>query len=142
MGPFLVLTMLIHLIWGDEWKNWRVDDPRHDRGVKKKWNVRGYNGWQGMAGVKADGRDGWRDRITDERPSRDVDLDETGWDWFKGLGLWDSVTGHDARSCGVGLGWGLVGRCCPVPGTKTTRRGLLIRLTGRRVKLVALSAVG
>ena len=42
-------------------------------------------------------------------PSRDVDLDETRWVWFKGLGLWDSVTGHDARNCGVGLGWGLVG---------------------------------
>ena len=31
--------------------------------------------------------------IINERPSRDVGLDESWWDWLKGLGLWDSVTG-------------------------------------------------
>ena len=57
-------------------------------------------------------------RLTiDERPSRDVDLDVAWWDWLRGLGLWDSGTELDARSCGVVLGWGLVRRCCAVPGT-------------------------
>ena len=27
MEPVLIWMILIHLIWGDEWKNWRVDDP-------------------------------------------------------------------------------------------------------------------
>ena len=36
--------------------------------------------------------------IIDERPSRNVGLDKTWWDWLKGLGLWDSLTGLDARS--------------------------------------------
>ena len=28
--------------------------------------------------------------IIDERPSGDVGMDETWWDWLKGLVLWDS----------------------------------------------------
>ena len=49
----------------------------------------------------------------------DQALDETSWDWLKGLGLWASVTGFDARCCGVGLGWSPARRCCPVPDTMT-----------------------
>ena len=39
--------------------------------------------------------------IIDERPFRCEDLDGTWWNWLKGVGLWDCVTGLDARSCGV-----------------------------------------
>ena len=52
--------------------------------------------------------------IIDVRPSWDVDMNEMWWGWLKGLGLWD--TGLDARSCGLGLSWGSVRRCCPVLG--------------------------
>ena len=43
--------------------------------------------------------------IIDERPSGDQGLDDTWWDWLKGLDLWDSATGFDSRCCGVGLGF-------------------------------------
>ena len=33
-------------------------------------------------------------------------------DWLQGLGLWNSVTGLDVGSCGVGLSWALARRCC------------------------------
>ena len=54
-----------------------------------------------------------------DRPCGDEGLDETWWAWLKGLDLWGSGTGLDARSGGVGSGWGLVRRCCPAPGTMT-----------------------
>ena len=57
--------------------------------------------------------------IIDGRPYRDKGPDVTWWDWLKGLGLWVSVTGLDAKKCDVELGWGLARRCCPVPGTMT-----------------------
>ena len=40
--------------------------------------------------------------MTDGRPSRDVGPDVTWWDWLMGLGLWNSVAGSDARTCGIG----------------------------------------
>ena len=46
-----------------------------------------------------------------ERPSWDVDLDETWWDWLlEILFFWLFVVGLDAGSCGVGLSWGSVRR--------------------------------
>ena len=40
--------------------------------------------------------------IIDEPISTSEDPNATWWDWFKGLSLWDSVTGLVARSGGVG----------------------------------------
>ena len=81
--------------------------------------------------------------IIDERPFRCEDLDGTWWDCLlKGVGLWDSVTGLDARSCGVGWVWGLVRRCCPVPETLdflTSPFDWVGR--SRRMELIALSAI-
>ena len=45
-----------------------------------------------------------------ERPSWDVDLDETWWDWLPEFFFGLSVIGLDAGSCGVGLSWGSVRR--------------------------------
>ena len=42
---------------------------------------------------------------------RDAGLDATWWDWLLGLDLWDSMTGSDTRTCGIGLGWAGLGFC-------------------------------
>ena len=52
-------------------------------------------------------------RKNKDRPSRGVGLYVTWWEWLKGLGLWDSVTGADARTCGVRLCWGFY-QSCPI----------------------------
>ena len=50
--------------------------------------------------------------IIGERPSGDVGLDETWWDWLKGLGLRHSDwMGCQKLRCWVELG-GRVRRCC------------------------------
>ena len=109
---------------GDEWKNWRADDANWEseesaqEEVKKKRKkhlnhigkgigmpVELADGWWVMQKVRAGKAAGaWaeaRDRmmwVIDERPSTDVGLDVTWWDWLKELGLWDPAAASDARS--------------------------------------------
>ena len=35
--------------------------------------------------------------------SKDAGLDPKRWDWLLLLDLWDSMTGSDTKTCGIGL---------------------------------------
>ena len=42
---------------------------------------------------------------SDDVSSGGAGLDATWWDGLLGLNLWESDTGCDSRTCGIGLGW-------------------------------------
>ena len=72
----------------------------------------------GMATCGGRGKGGCKGQVAGHR-LRWVTVDVTGWHWLKGLCLWDSVTGSETRSCGVGLGWDSTRRCFPILGVMT-----------------------
>ena len=66
-----------------------------------------------------------------DQSSRGAGLGATWWDGS----LWDSDTGSGAGTCGIWLGWDSTWEHDILSGPLTEK-------TGRRVKLVARSAVG
>ena len=48
----------------------------------------------------------------DDGPSRGAGLDVNVWCWLRELGLWNSMTGSDTWTCGIGPVWDSARRCC------------------------------
>ena len=48
------------------------------------------------------------------QPFRKEVVDSTRWDWSKGFGLWDSVTGSDASNGRVGFSGDSARQFCPI----------------------------